>query len=270
MANYFTATDIAHLNEYATFASGLPASLTQFKKTINLGLLQNWFQSELFEVSALTSQSEMHAEAWRAYPATHKMLHRDFQQFTAEFVRHSEQLLNTQSASDSSGLIRFASTGTDKYLRAFNHHEETMIRLATCIYTVLPRLTDYLYSNLYAFAGWQNTLANINYDKGNAYYNSVLLIFLPADPKGARRREALNLIDRYQRTYALSYVAASNLIGHFTRVKEMMTACLQRAVELRHIKDRSHLNFNVRLLLTSLNEIQRLSAAADDLFRARA
>ncbi|MDB5981376.1 MAG: hypothetical protein JWQ69_2391 [Pseudomonas sp.] len=268
MTNYFTAADVTQLNEYALFARKLTASLTQFKKTINLRFFLNWSQSEKFETNKLINQATLQADIWLVAPRALKRLHSDFQQFTEEFGRQSEQLMNAEGSPDSSRLIELATVSTNKWLRVFNHQQESMIRLTMGIHTVLPRLIDYMHSNLYIFAGWQNKRSGINTGHNNIYMNALLAIYIPPDNNGARLVEGLNHVDNYQRTYALSYAAASNLIGHFTQLKELTAICSQHALALRGIKNSRHFKSRIKILLILLKEIRRRSATASALFQA--
>lgn len=270
MANFFSAADVADLNEYATFAKGMPASLRQFRKTINLNPITNWLQSDQFQTTLLTSQAIAQADSWLERPAAFRALHEEAQQLTQELTRQSEQIGSGRqplNPAQRNQIIELASIGTFKLLNETHKQQETMMRLATAIYTALPRLIDYMYSNIYLFAGLQIQRDAANAGQFDSHTNSFLVFFLPADPSGKRRIEALNLIDDYQRIYIKSYAAASNLIGHFTRLKQLTVACAEQVLTLRGTNNTATHRFDIRILLISLREIQDICSEANKLFQ---
>lgn len=266
MANYFTAADINNLNEFATFAQATPATLAHFRKTLNIGFLANWHQSQIFQTGALSSQLSTLADTWLNNPALLTRLHRDMELYAEEVLRSSERFLRLPRT-PLIGLADYASSGVRGFSKRINDEQEAMIRLATGIYTLVPRLVDYMYNNVYRFAGRQNTLADVNAGKYDIYANSLLTIFIAADPTGSRRAEAFRIIDQYQQRYALSYAAASNMIGHCTRLKEIAVECAGHAEALKGMTKRSRINNRVHVLLVSVKEMQRMCLEANGLLQ---
>lgn len=269
MIQYFTASDITELNNYALFNTSIPASLRLFRSTLDLGPLVYLFHSKQFNVPLLTHQAKTQTDSWLDSPAAFSALHIEFQQFTDEFVRLSEQLINSPSSTGVFSLYDFATVRTYYFLNAFNQQQETMIGLATGTYTVLPRLIEYMRNDIFLFAQRHNMLSN---DRTNTAGNELQRISKaftpPPDPALAHRYlQALGLVGNYQSAYALSYAAASNVIGHFSRLKEMTGGCLWHAIALKNATSSRHLKHRVNILLVSLKEIQRMSATANALFQ---
>lgn len=269
MVNYFTAADVADLNEYAAFAKGLPASLVQFRKTINLRPLANWVRTDQFQTKRLKSDAIAQANIWLKSPAIFETLHTEAQTLTGILSWFLKSLPSQRQPYDSSqfdNIVEVACNGTLNLLNELSKQQESMLRVTTNIYAVLPRFIDYMYSCIYEFSGLQNQLLAANSGAYDAYKNSFLTVFIPGDAKGTRRIEALNLIDTYQRMYVNSYAAASNVTGHFTRLKELAVTCVEQALALRGTRNTSTLRVDIRILLHSLTEIQRISAQARRLF----
>lgn len=270
MINYFSISDIRQLHKFALFSKSHPVSISLFRSTLSLFVRTDTQQFELFEVRKLMAEASTQADSWSARVRSFSRLHSDIQQFTDEFVLRSEHLLSATSMPiDSSSLADFAASKIGPLQKECNVQRQEMARLATGIYSVLPRLTDYLHSNVYLFAERQNMISSGRPIKlGNRAQRISITINPAPNPILAYRfGQTLKFIDNYEREYALSYAAASNIVGHFTRVEELAADCMRKTLDLKNAKRRLPIESRIGTLLISLKELQRISGAASELFR---
>lgn len=267
--NYFTALDLKQLDSYTAFSDKLPSTLLLSRSTLSLGITVDSRQYTLFELDRLISRTKADANTWRGTPDAFTSLHRDFQQFIDEFVLISQQVLRAPGTPDSVRLFEFATSKTLQFVKAFNQQQETAIRLATGTYTVLPRLIDYTYSNIYLYAQRENMLSTAtSITFGSARGRLLASISVGRNPTSVYRYAlAMKFIEAYQSEYVLSHMAYSSLTGHLNRLKEMTGQCVWKSLQLRTLTKTSRLKASVDMLLVSLREIQRMSAEAIALFR---
>lgn len=267
MSTYFTLTDVKILDEYASYTKELPALLSTYQKLINLRWLGNRMLSTQFELNKLTRQVNAQAAMWRESPAIWTLLHSEIKHFTERLERQSESWILAPHLPDLPEFLAFITDSINRFLSELTVQQDRMFSLATGIYTTVPRLIDYMLHNLYTFSGWQNTLNDVGSGRNNPYVNSLNVIFIPADYSGARRTEALNVVEQHQQIYASSYAAASNIIGHFMRLREIATDCMRRTLELRDVKKPVQVESSIRILLISVKELHRMTGEASELFR---
>ncbi len=271
MMNYFTALDVNQLDNYAFFSDKLPTSLLLSRTTLNLGFTVDSRQYTLFELDKLINRAKADANTWRGTLDAFTSLHKELQLFIDEFILISQQALEAPGTPDTARLFEFATSRTFQLTKAFNQQQGTAIHLATGTYTVLPRLIDYTYSNIYLYAQRENMLSNATSIKvGPAWGRISGSISVAPNPTSAYRyAQAMKFIDAYLREYALSHMAYSNLTAHLTGLKEMTAHCVWQSLQLRTITKASRLKASVGILLVSLREIQRTSAEAISLFQKR-
>lgn len=269
MTNYFTALDLNQLENYAIFSDKLPTSLLLSKSTLDLGSTVDSRQYRVFELDKLISRAKADANTWRGTQDAVTSLHRDVENFIDEFILLSQQALRAPGIPQSTRLFEFATSNNFQFLKTFNQQQQTAVRLATGTYTVLPRLIEYMYNNIYLYAQREHTRSNANSIKfGPAWVRISGSISVALNPTSAYRyAQAMEFIDAYQREYALSHMAYSNLTAHLTRLKEMTAQCVFQSLQLRTVTKPSRLKASLDILLVSLREIQRMSAEAIALFR---
>lgn len=270
MANYLSASDVAHLNKHVSFVKNLPQDM----KTFNNGLgLDNATQRRIhsaFEVDKLLSQASRDTSIWTKNLADAKKVHTEFNCFIDEFVRLAEQLRKQTGRPDPSWLIKYASAKIYKFLTGFNAQRHAMLQLTKGTYSVLPRLIDYMNQCTYQHAHQHNMISGVRAQAEFKFGSIVIVISQGSIEAQRRRKEALRHIENYRCEYALSYLGASNLVGHFTWLKELAEACLGHAILLNDIKThRPRFNSKVAILRASLNEIQRISRAANLIFHGK-
>lgn len=270
MADYFAAADVTHLNNKVVFLNQLPHSLNAFNANLNLRTVDNLRLNIVFEINTLIGQAAKQAIAWQSHLSALRTLHSRFQPFFEEFTRLSKQITDTTEAPDSSRLVELAQSSTYAFLVDYKARQNAMESLAKSIYALIPRLIDYLNDRLYQHALQHNMVvyaSRTKVDDPVSCLSSAVVDLGGSSAARRQRKEALTFIDNCRREYALSYLAVSNFIGHFTRLRELATICLMHAIKLSEIKNNARINAKIKTLLVSLKEMQHLSQSAHAMFR---
>jgi hypothetical protein len=262
MANHFTAADIRQIRHHALFTDTMSASLYLYRVTLSLGFLTDSRQYARFELDNLINRAKTDASTWRSTPDKLFKLHREFQNFVDEFVRVTEQLSRAPGTPDSVQLVDLAVSRSHEFLNAFHQQQVTARHLAAGTYTVLPRLVDYMYSNVYLFAQRMDMLSKgTSITIGPAHQRLTASFRVAPDAVSAYRfSKALKFIDTYRAEYALAYAAYSNLTAHFARLKHRTADSVAQALALRDTDKTHRRKARAELLRVSLRAIQRESA----------
>jgi hypothetical protein len=261
MANHFTAADIRQIRRHALFTDTMSASLYLYRLTLSLGFLTDSRQYARFELDNLINRAKTDANTWRSTPDKLSRLHGEFQNYVDEFVRVAEHISRAPGTPDSVRLVDRAVSRSYEFLDAFHQQQVTARRLAAGTYTVLPRLVDYMFSNVYLYAQRMDMLSNgTSITVGPAHQRLTASLRVAPDAVSAYRfSQALKFIDTYRAEYALAYAAYSNLTAHFARLKHRTAHCVAQALALRNTDKTHRLKARAEVLLMSLRAIKHKS-----------
>ncbi|MBI6856041.1 hypothetical protein AAIM60_25820 [Pseudomonas lijiangensis] len=261
MAGYLIyPSDLTELGNYMQVLRKLPEFTRSFKVNLDLVPVREYGAYRIPEIETLLAKAAEHFSIGSKTLSAINALHGELVMFIEDITQSAASVTNSKDVT--LHFIERSQKGLSAFLDALDKHLETLKLMTQGIYTILPRIIDFLNSNIYRHAYTYNLIEK-NPDQNSALQSLTSSFSFaengPALSPIARLRGARNYVQITQRQYAESYGAIANMNAHVTRVSNLLAISLGRSLNMRRTNVASRPYMELQLMLVCLREIQRLS-----------
>ncbi|MBX8492376.1 hypothetical protein [Pseudomonas lijiangensis] len=258
--NLIHKSDLTGLDNYIQVLRRLPDSTRSFKVNLDLVPASEYGSYRIPEIAKLLAKASQHLSIWLKILPAIADLHRELETFLEKIVQSIENIRSSKDVTQQ--FIEQSRNRLSIFLEEIDDHRETLQTLTNGIYTILPRLIDFMNSNIYRHAHQYNLIEK-NDAQSAALQN--LTASIPFNQKGpalspqARLNGARSYVFLAQKQYAEAYCAAANMDSYITRVCDLLGISFAHTLLMRKTIPASRPYVETKLMLASLKEVRRFT-----------
>ncbi|RMQ40108.1 hypothetical protein ALQ04_03632 [Pseudomonas cichorii] len=258
--NLIQQSDLTGLDNHMRVLQKLPEFTRSFKVNLDLVPAREYGSYRIPEIAALLSKASDHLSLGSKVLPALTALHRELEAFLEDIIPSTESISGSQDVTRH--FIEQSKSRLGMFMETFDDHQRTLQTLTRGIYTILPRVIDFLNGNIYRHAH-QYDLMERNGEQNAAMQNLTASISFaetgPALSPQARLRSARSYVVIAQRQYAEALCAATNMDAYITRVCDVLGLSFAHTLRMRKTDNPSRPYLETRLMLVSLKEVQRFT-----------
>lgn len=258
--NLIHQSDLTGLDNYMQVLRRLPEFTRSFKVNLDLVPVREYGAYRIPEIAELLAKASQHLSIWSKILPAINALHSELEAFLEKIMQSLENIRSSKDVS--AQLVEQSRKRLGMFLEELDDHIETLQSLTKGIYTFLPRLIDFMNSNIYRHANEYNLIET---SREQSVALQKLTASIPSNRKGpalspeARLNGARNYVLITQRQYAEAYCAAANMNAYMTRMCDLLGIAFAHTLRMRKSDTPSRPYLEARLLLVSLKEIKRFT-----------
>ncbi|MBX8486653.1 hypothetical protein [Pseudomonas cichorii] len=264
--NLIHQSDLTGLDNYMQVLRRLPDSTRSFKVGLDLVPAREYATYRIPEIAELLTKANQHASLWSKILPAITALHRELETFLEKLIESIEKIRNSQDVTQQ--FIEQSRKRLSMFLDELDDHIKTLQSLTEGIYGLLPRIIDFMNSNIYRHANEYNLIVK-NQELGAALQK--LTASIPFNQRGpalspeARLNGAQNYTRLVHRQYAEAYCAAANMNAYMARMSDLVGVAFSHTLRMRKNTPASRPYLEARLMQVSLKEIQRFTQSFNSL-----
>lgn len=253
-------SDLTEIHNYMEVLRNLAQFTRSFKVGLDLVPAREYGSYRIPEIEKHLKKAADHLPIWSEVVSGITALHKELEAFMHSLIQSSESIKSSHEVTRP--FIERNLTSLGELADAFEKRQETLQTLIRGIYTILPRITDFMNREIYRHAHQYN-LVEKRPDQNTAMQNlTASYSFVengPALSPQARLIGGYAYIQRSRRQYEEAYGAATHVSDHLTRICDLLASSILHTLKMRRNVPPSRPYVETRLMLVSLQEIQRLT-----------
>ncbi|AHF65842.1 MULTISPECIES: hypothetical protein [Pseudomonas] len=258
--NLIYQSDLTGLDNYMQVLRALPESTRSFKVGLDLVPVREYATYRIPEIAELLTKANQHASLWSKILPAITALHRELEAFLEKPIQFIEKIRNSQDVTQQ--FIEQSRKRLSMFLDELDDHIKTLQSLTEGVYAFLPRIIDFMNSNIYRHANEYNLIVK---NKEQSIALQKLTASIPFNQRGpalsaeARLNGAQNYVRLVHRQYAEAYCAAVNMDTYMARMCDLLGIAFAHTLRMSKTDVPSRPYVEANLMLVTLKEIRRFT-----------